>query len=147
MSKHRAAQSIIDFRKALSLRRGVTNQQEQNALALNEHRAYAKSRVRENPLYGLIEQAALVPGYTLAKALRLVSGRSDPSLAEIGAGYAGIAQGTEENIGDALNWFTGSPSPVARPSTTPTMSSQMSASEIRQMVLRSKARPPEGGAP
>lgn len=121
------------------LRQRNTNpdQDFQNAVGKAEHAAYAKMRVKDRPLWGPIEQAVSIPAYTAAKALGLRRGRSEPSLDEVGAGYAGMLSGLKENVGDAMNYVTDSPSPIAEPPRSPTMSEGLTEGEIRAMVLRS----------
>lgn len=103
---------------------------EQEVLGPFEHGAYAESRVREHPLYGVVEQLGAVPGYTLAKALRLQSGRSPASVDEMAEGYRGIGRGVAANIGDLLDSLSLGHQPrAAKPSTGPAPLSQRMAEQ------------------
>lgn len=141
-SGERDPATYLEWQALDKLRRQSNDQEYQNEVGAGEHAAFAKSYVKENPLTGVPTMAAAIPAYTLAKALGLMSGRSEPSLNEMGAGAAGALSGLGENVGDALNWFTDSPSPVAKPSRSPNFSSQLSPEEIRAMVLRRMGGPP-----
>lgn len=64
----------------------------QDLLAAYEHRAFAREKVRENPLMAL-PIGASIPLYQLAKALGLTQSRSGPSLFQAGQGLLGIGEG------------------------------------------------------
>lgn len=66
---------------------------DQNKLAAMEHRAFAREWTQENPLVAVPSLAVATPLYAGAKALGLMSGRSKPSLYQVGQGYAGILDG------------------------------------------------------
>jgi len=70
----------------------------QNVLGPREHGAYAEMRVRENPVFGLVEQLAAIPGYTAAKYAGLMGGRSKPSLDEMAEGYRGVGRALKKNL-------------------------------------------------
>lgn len=94
------------WRSLLYERRGEGANQEY--LGPKEHGAFAESRVREHPIYGPIEQLALIPGYTLSKLLRARSGRSSASIDEMAEGYRGVGRGMASNaadLADALRQF------------------------------------------
>jgi hypothetical protein len=65
----------------------------QEKLAPMEHRAFAREWVQENPLVAVPSLAVATPLYAGAKALGLMSGRTKPSLYQVGQGYAGIIDG------------------------------------------------------
>jgi hypothetical protein len=72
------------------------NRAMQNALSPAEHRAFAREWVRERPWLGTLSLGVGIPVYSGAKALLHLLGRkrwSDPSMAEITQGYAGILEG------------------------------------------------------
>lgn len=66
---------------------------DQNKLAAMEHRAFASQWVQENPLVAVPSLAVATPAYAVAKQLGLMSGRSKPSLYQVGQGWAGIIDG------------------------------------------------------
>lgn len=66
---------------------------DQNRLGPAEHRAYAKDTVEYSPVLGTAQMALAIPAYEAAKVLGLQSGRSAPSFASMGQGYAGIWDG------------------------------------------------------
>jgi hypothetical protein len=72
---------------------GANNRAAQNVLGPMEHQAFAREWTRENPLLAVPSIAVATPLYYLAKTAGLMKGRSDPSLAELKAGYKGIFQG------------------------------------------------------
>lgn len=72
---------------------GPNNKIAQNILGPMEHQAFAREWTRENPLLAVPSLAVATPLYYLAKTTGLMKGRSDPSLAELKAGYRGIFQG------------------------------------------------------
>lgn len=74
------------------------NQQTQNLVAPYEHQAFAREYVNENPIRGTIALAGEIPAYYLAKMTGLASGRSQPSLQEMAAGYNGIGQGLMQHF-------------------------------------------------
>jgi len=106
--------------------------------AAKEHNAYAYSRARENPITGPAEQMLLAPGYYAAKKLGIMGGRSEPSLAQVLAGWEGANRGARDNLGDLLV-----PDPIAKPPVVPPMSQGMSEQQIKDMVLRSYGRGPD----
>lgn len=134
--------------EAYRAREGVNDQATQNRLGALEHGAWAESRVREQPLLGVAELLGAIPAYTLAKALRLQGGRSEPGLDELAEGYKGLGRGLGANLGDLLNAFTGSPAPVAEPgSGFPPMTQGMTDEQLRAFLLRNKdydVPPPTG---
>lgn len=65
----------------------------QETLAPREHRAFASAWVQENPLVAVPSLAVATPLYAAAKGLGLMSGRTKPSLYQVGQGYAGILDG------------------------------------------------------
>lgn len=65
----------------------------QEMLAPQEHRAFAREWVQENPLVAVPSLAVATPAYAIAKQLGLMSGRTKPSLYQVGQGYAGILDG------------------------------------------------------
>lgn len=79
------------WEQLLALRRGASPE-DQDRIAPYEHRAYARERVKDDPLNapGL---AVAIPAYQLAKALRLVGSRTRPSLDQVTQGYKGIWEG------------------------------------------------------
>ena len=80
-------EDLIHLRKTV----GTANQEEQNRVANAEHQAYARERVKENPLQAIVMGAA-IPGYQAYKAL-VPGSRSEGGLAQMGAGYKGVLQG------------------------------------------------------
>lgn len=70
----------------------------QNALGPREHQAYAYDVMREHPLMGIPMNLIGVPGYSIAKSLGLVRGRSKVSLDELASGYQGMWQGMTANM-------------------------------------------------
>lgn len=75
---------------------------DQNRLGPLEHGAYAESRVRERPVLGVIEQLAMIPGYTGAKALGLMDSRSPASVDEMAEAYRGVGRGVSRNVQELL---------------------------------------------
>lgn len=65
----------------------------QDMLAAQEHRAYAREYVMADPWVAVPSLAVATPMYAAAKALGMISGRSKPSLYQVGQGYAGIIDG------------------------------------------------------
>lgn len=74
----------------------------QASLGPKEHGAYAELRVRDNPILGPVEQLGAIPGYTAAKLLGLMVGRSPPSIDEMAEAYRGLGRGVYANIQDLL---------------------------------------------
>lgn len=72
----------------------------QAALGPREHGAYAELRVRDRPILGPIEQLLAIPGYTAAKGLGLMRGRSGASVDEMAEGYRGVGRGVLQNLRD-----------------------------------------------
>lgn len=126
------------LREAYTRRTGVNDQAEQNRLGALEHGAFTEHQVRENPILGPLTQLALVPGYDIAKALGVVSGRSDPSLMSTAEGYRGIGRGVAANIGDVLNSMTGAPDPIAMTPEQQPLSQSMRPDQIQAMVMQEK---------
>jgi len=64
----------------------------QTLLAPYEHRAFSREQARENPLQapGL---AIITPAYAAAKATGLISGRTQPSMRQVGQGLLGVGEG------------------------------------------------------
>lgn len=81
----------------LDLRRAATSQEEQNRLAGFEHRAFQREDIAANPERAP-GAALLTVGYTAAKAVGAVSGRSEPSIQQMGQGLTGIAEGVVEAV-------------------------------------------------
>jgi hypothetical protein len=75
-----------------TMRSKARTQAEQDALAAEEHRAFARESVRENPLMALSLLPA-VPLYQLYKATGLSGARSRPSLNQLKSGLLGIKDG------------------------------------------------------
>lgn len=74
--------------------------EQSNALGPAEHGAYSEMRVREHPVFGTVEQLALIPAYEAAKASGLLGllGLADettspPSLDSMAEGYRGVGRG------------------------------------------------------
>lgn len=65
----------------------------QERLAPQEHRAFAREWVQENPFVAVPSLTAAIPLYAAAKALGLQGARTKPSFAQIGQGYMGIWDG------------------------------------------------------
>lgn len=86
---------------ALALRRGPrATPAERDRLAPAEHGAYAEYRTMERPVYGAVEQLALIPSYEIAKKLGLLralgladENTSPPSLDSMAEGYRGVGRG------------------------------------------------------
>lgn len=72
---------------------GANNRIAQNILAPMEHQAFAREWTRESPILAPLSLSVATPLYSLAKAAGLMKARSDPSWAEVKAGYKGIFQG------------------------------------------------------
>lgn len=69
---------------------------EQVALAPAEHQAYAREMVEKHPLWGGPFLMAGIPGYQIAKALKVLPVEHDttpPSLEQAAAGYTGMQEG------------------------------------------------------
>lgn len=78
----------------LSLRSSIPDDSPlHDKLAPYEHRAFAREYAQENPVLAAISMPASIPGYSIAKAVGLTSGRSAPSLQAVIQGYAGLAEG------------------------------------------------------
>ena len=73
-------------------RYGATTQEEQNALASKEHRAFTKEAVAENPAMA-IPLVAAIPAYQVAKAVGLTSSRSEASVGQAVEGIKGVGEG------------------------------------------------------
>jgi hypothetical protein len=58
-----------------------------------EHGAYARARVNDAGLFGLIEQLAGITAYTPLKAMGVYGGRSPASVDEMLSGYGGALMG------------------------------------------------------
>jgi len=74
--------------------------EQSNALGPAEHGAYSEMRVREHPVFGTVEQLALIPAYEATKASGLLGllGLADettspPSLDSMAEGYRGVGRG------------------------------------------------------
>ncbi len=67
----------------------------QAAVAPYEHRAWAREQVASNPLLAPV-YAALVPGYQLAKLVRSIGARTEPSMDQLTQGMTGIAEGVQQ---------------------------------------------------
>jgi hypothetical protein len=65
----------------------------QEVLAPQEHRAFAREWTQENPLVAVPSLAVATPLYAAAKALGLVGARTKPTLNQVGQGYMGIYDG------------------------------------------------------
>lgn len=101
-----SALSAPDFAEVRRQRDIAQTLEAQRALALEDRRAFAREFVRERPLLGTLALLAAVPGEQVYKGLQHLRGRQvgrsgffDP-LANIGAGYTGIAEGLV-TLGDA----------------------------------------------
>jgi len=70
---------------------------DQSRLGPLEHEAFAREWVKDNPL-ALFSLLAAIPGYSAAKGLGLVKGRSPASLEEMAGGYRGVWQGLGERF-------------------------------------------------
>ncbi len=75
-----------------SARDKARTQAEHDALAAEEHRAFARESVRENPLMALSLLAA-IPLYQGYKLTGLSSARSQPSWNQLKSGLLGIKEG------------------------------------------------------
>jgi soluble lytic murein transglycosylase-like protein len=73
-------------------RYNAKTQEEQNAIAPLEHRAFAREAVTENPLMA-VPIAAAIPIYQGAKVLGLTNSRSEASVAQVTEGFKGIGEG------------------------------------------------------
>lgn len=65
----------------------------QELLAPQEHRAFAREWTQENPLVAVPSLVVATPLYAAAKALGLVSARTKPSVNQVVQGYTGILDG------------------------------------------------------
>lgn len=72
---------------------------QQQVLGPKEHGAYAEFRVRDKPIYGLLEQMLAIPGYTAAKSAGLMEGWSKPGIDEMAEAYRGLGRGLLGNLG------------------------------------------------
>ncbi len=81
----------------IALRNKTQDKEEQNRIAPYEHRAYAREAVEENPAMA-ISMAVLAPGYQVAKAAGLTSGRSEVSTKHVTEAYKGIGEGLEAAV-------------------------------------------------
>ena len=131
-----------EWKDAWNAREEAMTQEEQNRLAMEEHRLWAKHRTKEFPIYGTVEQSLFVPVYEGLKAAGILSGRSDPSIESMGAGFQGVGEGIGENVGDLLSRLRGDNPPAARPPSKaiPLITDQMSDEQIRAMALRTAER-------
>lgn len=86
---------IAQQHAALYQGREGKSREEQNVLASQEHRAFAKEAVAENPALALPISAA-IPLYQGAKALGLTPSRSEPSLEQATEAFKGIGEGLVE---------------------------------------------------
>lgn len=86
------------WRDLLMQRQGAAPEA-QARLGPREHGAYSELRVLDNPLLGPLEQLFAIPGYTLAKQLGVVGGRSPAGLDEMAEGYRGLGRGLLGNLG------------------------------------------------
>ena len=68
----------------------------QAQLAPLEHEAFAREYTQEHPIAGPLALGVLTPAYAAAKAAGATSGRTEPSLEQVLAGYRGIGQGLSE---------------------------------------------------
>jgi len=111
---YRDPRAYEEAANSLLLRDLPENQEQniQNELGWDEHKAYAKHRVREKPLLGLLEQMVAIPGYEVAKATGLKKGRSKGGLDSLLHGLGGVAEGTMENLGDILSYLAGDRKPI-----------------------------------
>ena len=100
--------------------------------AAKEHNAFAYSFGRENPILGPAAMMVAPPAYYAAKKLGLRGGRSEPSVAQVLAGWGGANRAARDNLGDLFV-----PEPIAKPTVAPSMSEGLSPEEIKAMVLRS----------
>lgn len=78
--------------------REKATKEEQAVLGPREHGAWAEFRVIDNPVYGPIEQLFAIPGYTAAKAVGLLGGRSPASVDELAEAYKGMGRGLISNL-------------------------------------------------
>ena len=62
-------------------------------LAPQEHRAFAREWVQENPFVAVPSLAVATPLYAAAKALGLIGARTKPTMHQVGQGYMGIYDG------------------------------------------------------
>ena len=84
----------MDNHASLYIKRfSAKSQEEQNAMALEEHKAFAREWTKERPLLAPASLAIAIPAYTLAKTLGIVRARTPGSIAEMAAGYKGIYEG------------------------------------------------------
>lgn len=65
----------------------------QELLAPQEHRAFAREWTQENPLVAVPSLVAAIPLYAAAKQLGLIGARTKPSWNQIGQSYMGIYDG------------------------------------------------------
>ena len=75
-----------------SARDKARTQEEQDALAAEEHRAFARESVQQNPLMALSLLPA-IPLYQMYKLTGLSGARSQPSLHQLKSGLLGIKEG------------------------------------------------------
>ena len=86
----------LSFSELMHLREQAKTQADQNRYGNAEHQAYTRGVVEENPL-AAIPLAAMIPAYDIKKRFT-GEGRSEPGLAQMGAGYAGIMQGLRNGL-------------------------------------------------
>ena len=84
--------------RALLMAREGASPEMQAVLGPLEHGAYSEMRVRDRPFLGPVEQLLAIPGYTLAKRLGLMGGRSPAGLDEMAEGYRGLGRGLLGNL-------------------------------------------------
>ena len=78
-----------------NMRADARDQLEQNRLADAEHYAFARELMQEKPWLAPSLLFA-IPAYHAGKRMGLLGGRSDPSLNQLGSGYAGMWRGLFE---------------------------------------------------
>jgi hypothetical protein len=86
------------------MRRARATSEEQTALAPQEHQAYAREFMEKHPIVGGPFFTAAIPGYQIAKALRLMptdAHSTPPSLEQAAGGYRGMVEGYN-NVLDKL---------------------------------------------
>lgn len=65
----------------------------QEVLAPQEHRAFAREWVQDNPVLALPSLTFAIPAYAAAKSLGLIGARTKPSLNQMAESYRGMWDG------------------------------------------------------
>ena len=91
-----SALAKANWETLVGMRRGIPpDDPRQAVVAPYEHRAWAREQVAANPLLAPV-YAAMVPGYQLAKLVRLMGARTAPSTDQLTHGMIGIAEGVQQ---------------------------------------------------